>query len=289
MNGCSSVDNSISGIIRNNRVFTNLADPGVGINAADAGNLLVEGNFTFSAQVGFYGDTDSYDEIVVSHNSFINCYYGVYLANSGRRNISLLFNNISMTNDASAASVAFAFGTANYTNVVIRGNTAKFHAAPGPNGYSVYVGANSGMNGLTIAQNFFDGSFMWNLSDATNVNIHDNYDLRGVLLTNVNQTQPANGLTRRTVNANDSLNYADRYLGVLVSSAALTITLPSASGRAGKEFIVADESGNVTAVKSITIAPTSPDKVNGSTAGVAITSAYGTKTIISDGANWFAR
>src|SRR5207302_8649765 len=61
MTGCSSVDNSVRGIIRNNRIYMNLANTGVAINAGDAGNLLVEGNFTYSAPTGFYGDTDSYD------------------------------------------------------------------------------------------------------------------------------------------------------------------------------------------------------------------------------------
>ena len=100
----------------------------------------------------------------------------------------------------------------------------------------------------------------------------------------MNQIQPPNGIVRKAISSNYSLSYADRYVGT--RSVTITTTLPLATGYTGKEFIVADETGNSSA--NITVTATSPDHVNGA-ASISILGSYGHKNIISDGTNWFAR
>lgn len=64
-----------------------------------------------------------------------------------------------------------------------------------------------------------------------------------------------------------------------------TVTLPTAAaGNVGQEYIIQDESGN-TGVQTITIAA-----ATGSVFGLTtITTAYGARTVYSNGTNWFAR
>jgi hypothetical protein len=65
------------------------------------------------------------------------------------------------------------------------------------------------------------------------------------------------------------------------------VVLPSAVGYAGKEFIIADETGNAGSYP-ISIDSTSPDTINGASS-VSVSINYGAETVISDGTNWFAR
>ncbi len=71
-------------------------------------------------------------------------------------------------------------------------------------------------------------------------------------------------------------------------SASRTVTLPAASAvHAGKEVIVIDASGTVTATNTIVIARAGSDTIDGGSSST-ITSAYGTRRLISDGSSkWF--
>src|SRR5207247_11043805 len=95
--------------------------------------------------------------------------------------------------------------------------------------------------------------------------IFNNHDLRGNLLTNLNQVAPAVGMVRRTVTVGSPLTitYADKYIGCATTN--ITLNLPSAVGHPGKDLIFVDETGNASSSKPITISPTTGQKINGAT------------------------
>jgi hypothetical protein len=82
--------------------------------------------------------------------------------------------------------------------------------------------------------------------------------------------------------ANYTLTTADRFCNVDASGGAVTITLPTAVGCAGREYRVKkiDASAN-----AVTVATTSSQTIDGS-ATLAITTRYTTLAVYSDGANW---
>ena len=275
----------ISGSIRNNRVYlSNLETSGTSDQAAFGGgcmnNCLIEGNYVSGA--GSAIDAASHTNIIITHNHFRNCDYGLDmgLGNSTMQNISFCHNVIELAHNSSNASTAVYFSaTGTYTNISIIGNTIKFATSGGLTAYS--VAANTA-TGLTVVNNSIESTMTSTFSGCTGLNVYNNTDLFGNALTGMNQVEPPNGITRRSVAANYTATYADRYIGVKASPC--TITMPSAVAHLGKEFIIADESG----VGSLTIAATSPDKINAA-ASIAFSGAYTNKVVISDGTNWFAR
>ena len=71
------------------------------------------------------------------------------------------------------------------------------------------------------------------------------------------------------------------------TAAARTITMPSAATvGAGKTYIIKDESGGA-ATNNISIASVSSQTFDGAASPLVINTNYGTKTLYSDGANWF--
>jgi hypothetical protein len=69
----------------------------------------------------------------------------------------------------------------------------------------------------------------------------------------------------------------------------VSIVLPSAVGYAGKDFVVVDESGQLSSTsRFIKIQAISPNQINGQSA-ITNSTPYTAKTAISDGTNWFAR
>jgi len=63
--------------------------------------------------------------------------------------------------------------------------------------------------------------------------------------------------------------------------AGLTATLPAASNVAGLQYIVVNTNTNTTSV-----APSSPDTINGATNSATLNSAYAANSFISTGAAW---
>lgn len=72
-------------------------------------------------------------------------------------------------------------------------------------------------------------------------------------------------------------------------TAARVVTLPAQGSTlpAGQEFVVKDESGSCDGTKTITITP--PSGTIDGAANVVINAAYGSKTIYTNGTNWFTR
>lgn len=87
---------------------------------------------------------------------------------------------------------------------------------------------------------------------------------------------------KRTVyNTNSTIAGNDHLIGV-TSTSAVTLTLPSATGIAGREYIIKSEASSA----SITITTTATQKIDGASSK-SITSGYGVLRVYSDGSNWF--
>lgn len=83
-------------------------------------------------------------------------------------------------------------------------------------------------------------------------------------------------------NANYTAKLSDTIIGYTSVTSSKTVTLPAATGLVGKWYIISDEGGNCSSgTTTIAISGT----VDGS-AAKAITSAYGSLLIYSDGTNW---
>jgi len=299
MNGNGS-NPAMSGIIQHNRVLFS-SDPTNGVDADTKAigcsylhDSIVEGNYVENAETGTYaGDRGSNTNLLIAHNTFINCKDGTTFREDIQVNITIAYNTFEpayyQVGDNSSSGVILFTGEdgATYTNVVVIGNTAKPYGVLGTNANFLNVGATSG---LIVANNCIDDS-LTNctncLTSCTNIHIYDNTDLQGRFYTNINQIEPPNGLTEKVVTTSSySMAYNDRYIGVNCGTGS-TLTLPATSGSSGKEYIITDESG-MAGTYPVSIVPTSPSTINGASS-VSISANYGSKTIISDGANWFAR
>ncbi len=296
-----SSDTQISGIIRNNRVFLapDLIGGQIAINGANLNNVLIEGNYVNGARNGFYDDSGGNANVIVVHNTFKNCLDEVFVRNVVGQNLTFAFNTFMLaTNTAYSPSVFQFYANASYTNITICGNNVQLNNKPA--GLSYFVIANN-VTGLMINNNTVDSALTNQFIGCTLTSVYNNYDLYGNFLTNLNQVASPNGVTRKTVTYTGTTiytnyaSYADKYIGVKGVSVtngtihAVSIVLPSAVGHAGKDFIVADETGSLQGpnIKFIKIETTAPDKINGGTS-ITNTTPYTAMTIISDGANWFA-
>lgn len=116
-------------------------------------------------------------------------------------------------------------------------------------------------------------------------NIHAAFTGLTVNITNIDENGGVLAYKRTAVTGNYTALAADFYLGVSTLSASLTITLPTASGAEGKMYIVKDETGQCSALKTITVVGTSGQTIDGG-ANVVMILARGSIGVISDGANW---
>jgi len=292
MNGNSGPTYWVSGIIRNNRVFlpagSNVCCGYFGINGAYTYNWLIEGNYVEGGSHGLYGDTGGYTNIVVAHNTFKNCFYGVGLQGTIRQNMTFAFNTIELNPNPYVYNAATAFefyGNGYYTNIVIVGNHVGLNSAPvaGP---VYYFLLDYNVSGLMVANNTVDSTFYNYVSGCSGINVYNNVDLKGNHLATINQVEPPNALTRTTVNAATyNVGYTDRYIGIKTTGTTVNVNLPSAVGWPGKEYIIAKEISNG---NTVNINATSPDKINGVTS-LNFSGSYAVRNVISDGTNWFSR
>ena len=251
-------------------------------------NLLVRGNYSENGSSGYYSE-NSTTNLIVSHNFFKNVSVGVYVAigvgNEHMDNVSLLFNKIECNAGYSGGGgISFWRASSNrFSNIRVIGNTIRsLYGAVPP---AVQAGINLvGVSGGVVRDNVVATNCTYVFTDSVDLNVSDNFDFEGRLLTKINQVQPVGSIQRRAVSANATLGYGDRYVGVNPSS-SMTITLPSASSREGKDFIIVDESGTASGSRTITIQAASGETINGSST-VVINSAYGFRRLISAGSKW---
>jgi len=188
-----SPTNSISGIMRGNRVYlpTSEAFSYRAFNGAWTQNWLVEDNFVHGGSVGFYGDTGNYLNVVVAHNLFENCYYGVEIGGGIRKNLTFAFNTILLNpgmntyyhNDAFYFCIASGFA---YTNIIISGNSVDFAGATISGMTYNFLDANT-VSGLTVGKNTVNSVLVNHFSGCNAIKIQKNFDLNGNILTNFDQ------------------------------------------------------------------------------------------------------
>ena len=95
--------------------------------------------------------------------------------------------------------------------------------------------------------------------------------------------RPLDWTRRAIVDANATLTASDYTVAYTTLTAARTVTLPAANAvPAGQIFQVTDETGNCSAVNTITITPAGADTFNGGAA--VMNAAYSVRTFYSDGA-----
>lgn len=281
----------ISGIVRNNRVF--LQGASATLDAFNGGNMhdvLVEGNYVDGGgtAIGFYGDAGGYTNIIVTHNTFKNCYYGVALSGYPRQNIMFCYNQFTIPN---SGGIGFVFNAnTSFTNIVITGNDVHFDSRSSPG--SLFLCANN-IFGLTVNNNTVDPILTNIITGCSGVSIYNNFNLDGDLLVTpgFNQVMPPNGVTRNTdTNSVYVVSYEQEYVGVQATNVMLGrhIYLPSPVGYPGKRFVIADESGTASSTYPIIISASTPPFLINRKPSVSISSAYGAVTIVGDGLNWFA-
>jgi hypothetical protein len=78
----------------------------------------------------------------------------------------------------------------------------------------------------------------------------------------------------------------DYYIGVTDTAARRSITLPSAARRAGRVYIIKDESGRA-AAHPISVSASNPETIDGK-ATLTISNDYGVLRVISSGTSWFS-
>jgi hypothetical protein len=183
--------NSISGIMRGNRVYLTTSVPSGyhAFNGAYAHDCLVEDNYVHGGSVGFYGDTGSYSNMVVAHNLFENCYFGTELMGGNRINLKFEANTVLLntaTNEYNHND-AFFFYTASgfaYTNITITGNFVDFSGATVAGMTYNFLDADT-VGGLTAVNNTVNSMFVDQFNGCNAVNLNNNFNLNGNLLKNV--------------------------------------------------------------------------------------------------------
>ena len=281
--------NFISATIRNN-VVKNLRARSTGtsdaINLCNGHHVLVEGNYVEDVTAGVYDDNAGNTNVLVVNNTFRNVAGGVNVQATVQRDWYVAGNQIELEYSGGyvcGIGIDGTHGSAGVgnANLLVIGNTIKPYSQAGTKLRAIEA---RGFTGLTLVNNSIDPRCDFDLAGSSSVNVYNNLDLDGKPLVSINQTQPPNSVTRTTVNGSAySATYADNYIGVAGGEPA-SIVLPAAAGHSGKEFVVANETGND---RPITITSAN-SKINGA-ALLIINSGYAARTLISDGSNWFAR
>ncbi len=175
--------NPVSGIIKDNKVY----GPGLSINGSWDYNMIIEGNYVDGGNAAVYGDTGGCTNMLITHNIFKNCMYGVFYGGYGdRNNITIDFNSFQITSSATPTCVfnLWPGGLPNpATNIVIFGNTISIYG-PSPTATIVFAGQTN-VASLIFADNTIDPTIASNqattsyYSPGINVHMYNNYDLYG--------------------------------------------------------------------------------------------------------------
>lgn len=292
----SGVTNApFSGVVRNNRIIFNDSStaravdvPSFGINICDSDGMLVIGNYVTNAACAVYSDSGGNKNFTVSGNQFANIVLGLSISDFRQENIVFENNNVLLTHAASPGPSGIWFWwktNSDFRNVVIRHN----RFTRDTNSIIWALDFEKG-TGMSFINNSHDPGLSVNVGwppygiYATGTNVYGNTDLNGNYIISYSQTRPP--VVRHRVSVSSSSYTAllsDKYIGIK-TTANVALTLPSASGLAGKEIIVAKEVG---AGNSVTLYCSS--YVDGQTSGsLSFNGAFQGRTFVSDGSNWYS-
>jgi hypothetical protein len=302
------------GIVKNCRVYGRANDIGFGMWGAEG--VLHENNYAENCGVAVYHDSYSAQNVTISQNFWKNCEYGFFANNNlitnggivyypSQVNFAILNNTFDNNFDN---TIGIWFGNTDSvldhnTNNMIIGNTINIGCPESTNSFGIVVYQD---NGLFIYNNEITGYPQHVLqismdSDVKNRSVFNNTGPNGIVSAGGDGDQDGtvwvyeeenampNSFVKKTVRSNYQATYADYCIGVAsVASHAYTISLPSANGFPGVQFIVHDEGGYASSSYPITVSPVTGQTINGASSA-SIRQQYGALTFISNGTNWFAR
>jgi hypothetical protein len=292
----------VTGIVRNNRIILPKWELGAafGINFSWVRNHLIEGNYVEGGDAGIYSDWGSATNLTIVNNFIRNSRYGIRLyaiadgnppnPREPKDNITIAHNTIEVTNAYGATGIWFNDNSADsFRSIKIFGNSIRVQYNQTPstvNGIILQY-----CTGVLMHHNFVQLGLTFDVSTSIGYNIFDNFDMDGNLTAWVHQVAPANSIIRRTITSSTTALPTDKYIGVQ-TSATVGVQLPSATGIAGKEYIIVGEHSSPNIYVSPAGGGQTINTVNGSfdnTQPVYIGTAYGVLRLISDGGSkWHA-
>src|SRR6266498_938379 len=163
---------------------------------------------------GYFSNTGFNTKMLVTQNTFKNCTVsGVYIeAMDNQSHASFINNSIELPSNTQGFTIGPS-GTGTVTNFIFAANKIQYNNGFSGSG-SLAFNLNS-VKGATIMDNTVQALLNNSLVNTSPLNLYNNFDFSGNLLTNINQVSPVAGLTRRTVNTNAGLLYSDKYIGVV--------------------------------------------------------------------------
>jgi preprotein translocase subunit SecG len=282
-----------SASVRNNRVIAtprSSYNNRFGINLSSNHDSLVEANYVYGVDAGFYSDSGSNTNVMILNNTFQNVLYGVHTLYHAHTNILLWFNNISLaTRPPPLRSAGFDFQaptSGKHRNLTMSQNTIQIYGAPGS--AITQSSAIQSCSGVRFVGNRIDPRLRPEVSASSGVQILDNTDLDGN--SSIWDREPAHSIVRSLVTGPSyQILATDRYIGIRNGGVtATTIRLPKAEAWSGEEFVIAREDGGT----AFTLMPVAGETINGTNSLViskGSTSPAASVTVISDGKSWFAR
>lgn len=191
--------NYCSGIMRNNVVLLSPDPVGAQFafgSGAWGSDILIEGNYVNGADDAVYGDTGGTTNLIIAHNFFNNCFQAINWDNAVRYNITVEFNNISLTPRSGIVDAAFNFWGGSvlggFTNVIIFGNTIGFYDSPSNNVMAIITGQDP-VTGLVFANNTVDpligsnqATYSIYFTNVSNANMYNNTDMYGNYVPSLN-------------------------------------------------------------------------------------------------------
>jgi hypothetical protein len=202
---------TITGIIRHNRVSLGFNSGTTAYALANSQGFLVEGNFANVCGYGFLYCCGIGDQLLLSHNNFRNCKSGGIqifsnAAGQNQSNASIIFNQLEVTNSASCVNITASSG-GTVKNFVALGNKMRYvNGMSGSGGYGFNL---NGVEGFTALNNTIDSTMANNFGTSSKLNIYNNFDFSGGLLTGLNQIAPVAGLTRKAINPPYVISHSD--------------------------------------------------------------------------------
>lgn len=170
-----------NGIIFNNTIIQNgdtnyiFALGYIGTGGLIEGNTVVNCNLGYHADIAGGGTTNT----TLVLNTFTNVQCGLFMVNSVNDNVSILFNDVTLSSRLPDQSAFLWFESpgGSYTNLVVFGNTVRVDTQYHNPSMKFIIGRN--VNGLNVQFNQVDALLDTFFSDSHNLTVLENVDLDG--------------------------------------------------------------------------------------------------------------
>jgi hypothetical protein len=164
---------SISGIIKNNKIYLPTTDSAFAFNGGGQADVLIEGNYVNGGEVGYYQDTLGSTDVLVISNKFNNVRCAWYFTGpTPKRNITFGDNEVTLAYDNPWIAIVLDNSTS-FTNISIINN--RFNDV---NGGSYLFASN--VTGLKVLHNRIASDMAnYSITKCSGVRIDHNTDLNG--------------------------------------------------------------------------------------------------------------